>query len=258
MSLSARGLTFGYGGEATVRELSLEVHRGECVGLLGPNGAGKSTVLKLLSRVATPWSGEIALDGVPLGNVSRSGLARKVAVVPQGSELPAAFRAAEIVMMGRSPHLGFLASETRRDYEVVEEAMRLTDTWMLRDRPVDELSGGERQRVVLARALAQEPSYLLLDEPTSHLDLHYQVEVLRHVREQVARGLGALVVLHDLNLAVRACDRLMLLGGGLMMAEGSPDEVVEAGLLERVYGPGIEVAAVVNSSLPVLLPRIAR
>jgi iron complex transport system ATP-binding protein len=258
MSLSGRGVTFGYGRQATVLDLSLEVRPGECVALVGPNGAGKSTIVKLLSRVAKPWSGQVTLDGAPLKGLSRACLARKVAVVPQGGELPEAFRAAEIVMMGRSPHLGFLASETSRDFEVVEGAMRRTDSWGLRDRAVGELSGGERQRVVLARALAQEPGYLLLDEPTSHLDLHYQVEVLRHVREEVGRGLGALVVLHDLNLAARACDRMILLSGGRVVAEGSPADVVDERLLRRVYGPGMEVLTTAGDSLPVLLPRLAR
>jgi iron complex transport system ATP-binding protein len=258
MSLGARAVTFGYGRQPIVLDLSLEVRAGECVALVGPNGAGKSTIVKLLSRVAKPWSGQITVDGTPLKAISRSCLARKVGVVPQGGELPEAFRAAEIVMMGRSPHQGFLAGESGRDFEVVEEAMRRTDSWRLRDRAVGELSGGERQRVVLARALAQEPGYLLLDEPTSHLDLHYQVEVLRHVREEVDRGLGALVVLHDLNLAARACDRMVLLSGGRVVAEGSPGDVIEERLLRNVYGPGMEVSAAAGDSLPVLLPRLAR
>lgn len=258
MSLRARRLTFGYGAKAIVQELGLEVRPGECLGLVGPNGAGKSTVVRLLSRVAVPWSGECSIDGIPLDELTRAELARKVAVVPQGGELPAAFRSLEIVMMGRAPHLGFLASETARDFEVAEEAMRRTDTWRLRDRPVDELSGGERQRVVLARALAQEPGYLLLDEPTSHLDVHYQVEVLRHVRDEVSRGLGALVVLHDLNLAVRACDRLVLIAGGRLVAAGPPGEVVDEALIERVYGKGMEMAMLGDDPLPVLLPRLPR
>ncbi|MEX2540814.1 MAG: ABC transporter ATP-binding protein [Trueperaceae bacterium] len=255
MSLSARRLSYGYGSMAIVQELSLDVRPGECLALVGPNGAGKSTVVRLLSRVVSAWSGESSVDGVPLRELSRTELARKVAVVPQGGELPGAFRALEIVMMGRAPHLRFLAGETTRDFEVAQEAMLRTDTWRLRDRPVGELSGGERQRVVLARALAQDPSYLLLDEPTTHLDLRFQVEILRQVRKQASAGLGVLVVLHDLNLAVRGCDRVVVLSQGRVEAEGNPSAVLSAELLQRVYGTEVELISDVEGSLSALLPR---
>jgi iron complex transport system ATP-binding protein len=256
VSLRGCSLTFGYGRSLVVHDLSLEVRRGEVVGLVGPNGAGKSSVVRLLSRVVMPSRGEVLLDDVPLCRMRRRELARRLAVVPQGSELPEAFRVEEIVAMGRSPHLGFLGREGERDLQAIRAAMRRTGIWELRDRPVEELSGGERQRVVLARAIAQDPSYLLLDEPTSHLDLRYQVEVLAFVRQEVARGIGALVVLHDLNLAARVCDRLLLLQGGRLVATGTPAQVLSEGLLRSVYDTEVQVVSGAADGLPIILPRV--
>ena len=256
MSLRALGLGFAYRQQAIVDDVSLEVHIGEAVGVLGPNGAGKSTLIKLLTRVLKPNRGRVEIDGVEVGSFGPLELARRVAVVPQGGELPASFRASDIVMMGRTPHLGFLARERALDREVVERVMRRTDCWRLRRRQVGELSGGERQRVILARALAQEPRYLLLDEPTSHLDLRYQADLLRHMRKEVELGLGALVVLHDLNLAARICDRLVVLHEGVLIAEGTPEEVLREPLLNRVYGANTSVFAEPGTRTPVVLPKL--
>ena len=256
MSLRAEGLRFGYGSREVVRGLSLELRPFTTVGVVGPNGAGKSTVVGLLTRVLTPSHGEVSLDGVPVNRWSRLGFARRVAVVAQGGALPGDFSVYDIVMMGRTPHLGFWATEGPADREAVARAMRRTDTWGFRDRRVGALSGGERQRVLLARALAQEPTYLLLDEPTNHLDLKYQVEVLSVARREVARGLGVLVVLHDLNLAARVCDRVLVLRGGELVAEGAPAEVFTEGLVREVYGADAHVFAQPGTHAPVVLPRL--
>ena len=256
MGLRAEGLRFGYGPDEVMKGLSLELRPFTTVGVVGPNGAGKSTVIGLLTRVLTPSHGEVCLDGVPVNRWSRLGLARRVAVVAQGGELPGDFSVYDIVMMGRTPHLGFWAAEGPADREAVARAMRRTDTWSFRDRRVGTLSGGERQRVLLARALAQEPAYLLLDEPTNHLDLKYQVEVLATARREVARGLGALVVLHDLNLAARVCDRVLVLRGGELVAEGAPAEVFTERLVREVYGADAHVFAQPGTHAPVVLPRL--
>ena len=269
MSLRAEGLHFGYGSGCgspeVIKGLSLELRPFTTVGVVGPNGAGKSTVIGLLTRVLTPSHGEVSLDGVPVNRWSRLGFARRVAVVAQGGELPGDFSVYDIVMMGRTPHIalgsfgglgGFWAAEGPADREAVARAMRRTDTWSFRDRRVGALSGGERQRVLLARALAQEPSYLLLDEPTNHLDLKYQVEVLATARREVARGLGVLVVLHDLNLAARVCDRVLVLRGGELVAEGAPAEVFTEGLVREVYGADAHVFAQPGTHAPVVLPRL--
>ncbi len=256
MSLQVAGLSFAYRSKEIVRDLTFSLRPGEAVGLVGPNGAGKTTVIRLLTRVLKPKSGQVTLDGQDAARLSRLALARALAVVPQGGDLPPSFTAQALVMMGRTPHLGLLAPEREEDYASVERVMRRTDTWAYRDRPVGELSGGERQRVLLARALVQEPAYLLLDEPTNHLDLKYQVEVLALTRHEVRRGLGALIVLHDLNLAARVCDRVLVLQEGRLVAEGEPAAVLSEALIRSVYGAQADVFVQPGTSLPVIMPRL--
>jgi iron complex transport system ATP-binding protein len=255
-TLTIQDLSYAYKKKPVLHEVNFELHAGEILGVVGPNGAGKSTLIKLLSRVFEPMAGRITLNQKNIQETSRLELARCLAVVPQSSDLPSEYRVHDLVMMGRTPHLGFLSPETRHDGAVVEEIMKRTDIWMFKDRFASQLSGGERQRMILARALAQEPMFLLLDEPTNHLDLKYQVEVLRLVQHEVARGLGALVVLHDLNLAVRLCDRVLVLHQGQIVAEGKPQEVLKRDLLERVYQTSIEIS--LHQGLPTILPQIER
>ncbi|UCH25528.1 MAG: ABC transporter ATP-binding protein [Trueperaceae bacterium] len=257
MSLRAEALSFSYGERPVLREVAFVLEAGELVGVVGPNGAGKSTLIDLLTRVRAPGSGRVSLDGVPLSKLSRLELARKIAVVPQAVSLPHAFSVGDIVMMGRTPHLGFLAPESDEDREIVGAAMRTTDVWEFRDRLVGNLSGGERQRVAFARALAQQPRYLLLDEPTAHLDLRYQVEVLRYARDATRRGLGALLVLHDLNLCARVCDRVVVLSEGVVVANGLPRTVVSEQLLKQVYGPDVRVLDALDpDGHPIVLPTV--
>lgn len=240
MSLELVGVRFGYGRAEVVRGVDLRLDPGELVGLIGPNGTGKSTLVGLASGLLRPAQGEVRLDGRPLARYGRRGLARRLAVVPQRPELPEGFSARSVVAMGRAPHLGFFAAEGEHDRRVIEAAMRRTDTLGFADAPVGSLSGGERQRVVLARALAQEPGWLLLDEPTTHLDLRYQVEMMRHAARLASEGLGVLAVLHDLNQAAR-CDRVMLIDGGRVAAAGTPSEVLRAPILQRVFRTGVRV-----------------
>lgn len=256
MSLQVSHLGFSYGTKRVVDDLSFKVDAGEVVGLVGPNGAGKSTVIKLLTKVLKTESVEVEIDGENFHSLSRLELARKLAVVPQIGDLPEAFSAFEIVMMGRTPHLGFFSSESEQDVARVEAAMQRTETWQFKDRPVSELSGGERQRVLLARALAQEPRYLLLDEPTNHLDLRYQIEVLRFTRREVAQGLGALIVLHDLNLAARICDHLIVMHRGRLVAEGEPTQVLSEDLIRNVYGAEVDLFMQPASPYPVIMPSV--
>ncbi len=256
MNLRAHGLAFAFvPGRPVLDGVDLELNAGEVVALVGPNGAGKSTVVRLFSRVLEPEAGRIELDGRPLHGYGRRALARRVAVVPQSGELPAGFRVGDVVQMGRAPHVGFLRSESRHDLRVVEAALRRTDTWDLRARDVAELSGGERQRVLLARALAQEPGILLLDEPTNHLDLRYQGEILRFVRREARAGVAALIVLHDLNLAARASDRMVLLDAGRVAARGPASDVLRPEVLRAVYRTDVEVGRG-RDGAPVVLPRL--
>ena len=177
-------------------------------------------------------------------------------MVPQASDLPEAFTAQEIVMMGRTPHLGFLNNESEVDYTLVEKMMRRTDTWQFAHRSINSLSGGEKQRVLLARALVQEPSYLLLDEPTNHLDLRYQVDVLQYVQAEVKHDVGALVVLHDLNLAARACDRILVLYQGKIVAEGKPENILTQNLIHSVYGADVSIFPDPQSKQIVVMPNV--
>jgi iron complex transport system ATP-binding protein len=253
--LQVSGLSFSYGKKKILQSISFALNPHEVVGVVGPNGAGKSTLIKLLTKLLMPSSGTIKLNDQDVQRLGRLELARHLAVLPQGGDLPSDYRVYDLVMMGRTPHLGFLAREGKRDHDLVQSVMQRTDTWQFRERFASDLSGGEKQRVLLARALAQEPSYLLLDEPTNHLDLKYQVEVLSLVRQEVERGVGALVVLHDLNLAARVCDRLIVLQQGSIIAEGKPNEILTEPLLKNVYGTNVSVLQGVDSS-PVILPNL--
>lgn len=251
--LAVSDLVLGYRGRPVLEGVSLEVRPGELVGLIGPNGSGKSTLLKGISGTLRPTGGRVLVGGREVASLGRGRLARLLAVVPQSPNLPEDFTALDIVLMGRAPHLGILQTEGARDLARVRRAMQFTDTLDLADRSVGELSGGERQRLVVARALAQEPSLLLLDEPTSHLDVHHQVQVMEILRAQVGQGLAALAVFHDLNLAAQFCDRLLLLYRGRIVAAGAPEEVITAEHVARVYGPGIVVARHPTNGRPTAL-----
>jgi iron complex transport system ATP-binding protein len=252
-TLEVADLVLGYRGRAILEGISLEIRPGELVGLIGPNGSGKSTLLRGISRTLKPTAGRVLVGGRDVLKLGRSELARMLAVVPQSPNLPDDFTALEIVLMGRSPHIGLLRAERSQDLAIVRRAMQATDTHELADRPVGELSGGERQRLIIARALAQEPSLLLLDEPTSHLDVHHQVQVMEILREQVGNGLAALAVFHDLNLAAQFCDRLLLLYQARIIAAGPPAEVITAENVARVYGPGIVVSSHPTNGRPTAL-----
>jgi iron complex transport system ATP-binding protein len=217
--------------------MSFGVGRGEFVGVIGPNGSGKSTLLKTLCRLVSPQKGEILLDSVPLNGMSQGEIARKMAVVPQEAYSLFPFRVVEIVLMGRSPYLGHLMFERTKDLEIAKKAMEWTEILPVSERPIDELSGGERKRVFIARALAQEPEIILLDEPTANLDIHHQVDFLDLIRSlNRERGLTIMMASHDLNIASEYCDRLILLRGGMIYKIGSPREVITKENIEEVYG----------------------
>jgi iron complex transport system ATP-binding protein len=222
--------------------VTFDIARGEILGMIGPNSAGKTTVIRLLTRIVNPTGGEIRLGGRPLSALRRREVARRIAVVPQDLPGAAPFTAAEMVLMGRYPHAPDRFFEDARDRERCHEAMALTGTLDLATVPVARLSGGERQRVVLARALAQEPAILVLDEPTAHLDLRHQAETVALLRTLRRRaGLTVLLVSHDLNLAAEVSDRLVLLDAGRVERAGVPEAVLEESALARVYGCPIVV-----------------
>ncbi len=253
--LSVRGVELRFGQHAVLRGVDLDLHSGELLGLVGRNGAGKSTLVRIVTRVLRPQAGTIHVLGVSVERLSAQDVARRIAVVPQTAELPPGFTALEIVLMGRTPHLPLLGSEGERDVEIARQAMLQTDTWTLNGRQVDQLSGGERQRLLLARALAQETPLLLLDEPTTHLDIGHQAELLNLLAGlRHERGLSVLAVVHDLSLAAHYCDRLALLDGGKIVVEGAPAEVLTGARVSAVYETEVLVIPHPITGRPVILP----
>ncbi len=235
--LVLREVVAGYGGPQALRGIDLRVRPGEVVGLVGPNGSGKTTLVRVASRTLRPSQGVVRVAGLDPFAMAARQAARLVAVVPQDVSPAFSFTALEMVLMGRAPYLSRWGGGGARDWARVREAMLATSVQHLGDRPVNQLSGGERRRVVLAQALAQEAPVLLLDEPTTHLDLRHVMDLLSIVRGLAEReGTAVLAILHDLTLASASCDRLVVLDHGRVVAEGPPAAVVDRALLRRVYG----------------------
>ncbi len=255
--LEARSLVAGYQGVDVLRAVDLALAPGEDVALIGPNGSGKTTLLRALIGRVRPRAGEVLLDGRPLGAYSDRERARRVAMVPQTFATPFAFTAWEVAALGRTPYVGAFGWLSRADRHAVDRALRDTDAAHLAERPFAELSGGERQRAVLAMALAQEPAVLLLDEPTTHLDLAHQLRTLALARELASsRGLAVLAVLHDVALAAAHFGRLVVIDRGRVVADGAPREVVTAALLDTVFD--VRAAVAWHDGMPSIVPVMPR
>jgi len=241
--LEADGVTVRYGAIVALEKASLAIHRGEMLAIVGPNGSGKSTLLRVLSGVRATAGGRVRLGGRDLGSIPRRDIARTVAVVPQETSIHFPFSAIEVVLMGRAPHLGRFGFPGRRDLVVAREAMKRTGVESLATRSLAELSGGERQRVVIAKALAQEAEVLLLDEPTSHLDIRHQVEIYDLMALLNAQeGLTIVSVLHDLNLAAMYFPRVAVLSEGRVHRVGAPADVLTYETIKVVYGTDVYIA----------------
>jgi len=229
-------LDFRYPKREVFSRLTLSLEEGEILGLLGPNSSGKTTLLKLMDGLLQPQQGRVLLQEKDLKELPRSQVARSIAVVPQEMEVPFSFTVGEIVLMGRAPYLGRFGWEKRRDLEIAREGMALTDVSELEDRPFLELSQGEKQRVLMARALAQEPRVILLDEPTSHLDINHQVEMHELIRRlNIEKNLTVMNISHDLNLAAEYSHRIVLLHRGSIFSMGTPSAVITEENIRRVY-----------------------
>lgn len=252
--LQVDGISFGYNSQPLLYDMHMRVGTGEMIGLLGPNGSGKTTLLRLISGVLRPQQGKILFEGRDLQAWGRRGIARRIAVVPQELRVPFAFTVEEMVSLGRTPFIHLLGTRNKHDISIVQEAMQSTEIAALAGRIFNELSGGERQRVIMAMALAQQPALLLLDEPTSHLDIKYQIEILELV-QRLNRRLGVTVIaaMHDLNLAARYFPRLLLFQRGIV-ADAGPAEVLEPRLLRRVYGIDVQVGIVRGAEHLSVLP----
>ncbi len=252
--LELLNVTLAYDQHIVLKDVSLTVNSGEMVGLIGPNGSGKSTLIRGICRLINVRQGEILIDGRELAGIGREELSRIIAVVPQYPILPGAFTTLEVVLMGRTPHLGLFRYEGNDDVEIVMKAMEATSLAPLAKRRVAELSGGEKQRLLIARSLAQEPRLVLLDEPTAHLDVNYQVETLELFRSLCRQhGLAVIVAVHDLNLAAQFCSRLVLIGNGYICAQGRPEEVITELNIQQVYGARVRVYPHPVNGLPATL-----
>lgn len=234
--LKVNTLYGGYDREWVIKDISLDIKRGDFLGIIGPNGSGKSTLLKLMSRVLAPRKGRVLLEGNDIAKMNLKEFCRKVAFVPQDTLINFSFSVLEIVLMGRIPHLGRLQFETKKDFSIARNALSFTDTLYLKEKYIDELSAGERQRVIIAKALTQEPILLFLDEPTAHLDIGHQIQVLDLLKKlNRQNNLTIVMVMHDLNLASEYCNRIVLLNRGEIFKEGAPRDVLTYQNIEAVY-----------------------
>lgn len=251
--LKINNVSGGYYKEDIIKGISLDVNQGDFMGIIGPNGSGKTTLLRLITRALRIRGGEIFFKGENIFQMDLKEFCQRIAFVSQDISTDFSFTVNEIVLMGRIPHLKRLQFETRKDMEIALEALSLTDTLSFRDKRIDELSAGERQRVTIARALAQEPVLLFLDEPTSHLDIGHQVQILDLLKRLNRKNnLTIVMILHDLNLASAYCNRIALLDKGTIYKQGRPEEVLTYRNIEAVY----KTIVLVNNNPVTLRPNI--
>ncbi len=254
-----QNIDFAYDGRAVLSDVSFSAGEGDFIGVVGPNGSGKTTLIKLLSRVLKPRSGKIEIAGEDISRIPNRRLARIAAVVPQETNVLFAYTVAEIVLMGRYPYLGALSFERGEDVAVAQEAMETTDVAQFADRLISQVSGGEKQRVVIARALAQEPRIMLLDEPTAFLDLKHQVEIYSVLQKlNREKRMTILAVSHSLNLAAQFCRRIIMLDKGRIAADGTPSEVLTGENIERVFEVKVRITRDESTGAPQVTPDAGR
>jgi len=258
VKVEIQGLSFSFERKKVLKDISLSIGGGEFLGLMGPNGSGKTTLLRCMMNYLKPEQGAVLVDAKPIHTMSDKDLAQLFAVVPQISQIEFSFTAYEMVMMGRIPHAkSRLSSETKADAMAVRNAMERTNTWQFADRQYASLSGGERQRVIIARALAQHPTILLLDEPTVYLDITGQLEIMDLLRELNREGLTIVAVMHDINLASRYCGRIALLHDGRLESQGTPEEVFTPDNIVRIYDVDVIVRKDPLTNSVSVIPRTA-
>ena len=261
-ALEVDNLEYGYDNSLTLKGISFHVEKGEFLSIIGPNGSGKSTLLKTLNRLYKIKSGTILIESRDINDYKSRDMAKKIALVPQDTSIDYEFSVEDVVMMGRHPYKGRFQKEDQEDLDIIYEAMEMTNTLKLRDRLITEISGGERQRVFIAKALAQKPSIILLDEPTSHLDINHQMDILnllKTLNEQ--RGMTIVLVIHDINLAARYSHEIILLNAGKIQRKGTPEAVITNENVEIAYNlkVAIEKNKYTNTIYltPIEIPHIA-
>lgn len=256
--LKIHSLSASYGSRRVLHEVSLDVGGGEILALIGPNGAGKSTLIRAASGVI-PYTGHVRTNGYDFAPLSPIQRARYIAIVPQAVSMPPAYTVWETVLLGRTPYLGFLGQVSEKDEEIARRSLERVSALSFADRRVGELSGGEQQRVLLARALCQSTPILLLDEPTAHLDLQYQVSLLELVSELAHKdNLAVLIALHDLNLAAHYADRIALMVAGSLKAMGKPKEVLQPELIAEAYCLPVQVIPHPFLDVPLVMPEVGK
>jgi len=263
MRILLQHISFSYDeATAALQDVDLYVESGAAIALVGANGSGKSTLLKIISGVLQPDRGAVTLDDQRLQALTARAIARRLAMVSQERSMGFDFTVREVVAMGRIPHRARFARESTSDRRAIEEAMKLADVHALAGRSIRAVSGGERQRVYLAMALAQEPRVLLLDEPTTHLDLHHQVQFMSIVRDRADAGLTVVIAIHDLTLAAQACDEIALMDEGRIVDVGPPEDVLTAASIRRAFSVDVVVGDHPSLGtvyvLPALSPRPSR
>ena len=255
LEIELKNITLRYWRNPVVENMTFMVKPGQIIGLVGPNGCGKSTLIKAISRVIAPHSGSILVNGRNILDIKRIELARLLGVVPQAPLLPGNFTGFEIVLMGRNPHLGLLQHEGKKDMAIAWRAIEETSTRHIAHRKISQLSGGEIQSIVIARVLAQQTQAILLDEPTSNLDIGRQIEILDLIKGLCrSENLTVVIAMHELNLASQYCDKLVLINNGKIHSQGKPAEVITEDNIKKVYGSGNYIITHPLSGLPVVLP----
>ncbi|WP_069649119.1 ABC transporter ATP-binding protein [Caloranaerobacter ferrireducens] len=254
-AIEVESLYFSYGDSLVLRDINFKIEKGEFVSIIGPNGSGKSTLLKNMISIYKPSRGLIKIDGKELGEYKAKELAKKVAIVPQDTNIAYDFSVFDVVMMGRNPYLGRFQKESYKDFQIVKDSLKLTDTLHLKDKSINQISGGERQRVIIARALAQQPEIILLDEPTSHLDINHQLEILSLLKKlNTEKNMTIVIVIHDINLATRYSNKMILLNKGEILSIGKPKEVITYENIEAAYNLNVVITKDLYTNSPYLMP----
>ncbi|WP_421362319.1 ABC transporter ATP-binding protein [Agrobacterium rosae] len=255
VTLSLRHVSFGHGKKIVGSDLSLDIQAGEVLALLGANGAGKTTLFKTILGLIPPLSGEILLDGTPLHSLSRRDQAVRIAYVPQAHETTFPFTIREIVLMGRTAHLGHFEMPSKLDHQVADKALDEIGITALADRPYTEVSGGERQMALIARALAQQSWIIVMDEPASNLDYGNQIRLLSRIRQMASKGLSIVLSTHNPDYARLVADRIALLHGGKLIGIGAPDAVLTADAIKTLYGVEVEIELSAKTGSAIFIPR---
>jgi iron complex transport system ATP-binding protein len=253
--LNVEHITSGYDKRPVLQNISFEVNKGSFIGIIGPNGAGKTTLIKTLTHIIKPDKGSVYVEDKDIHEMPAAELAKACAVVFQGLVCIFSFLVEELVLMGRSAYIGTFGSEKVKDIEAVDEALKITDLIRLRSRPIDELSSGEQQRVLIAKALAQQPKLLLLDEPTAHLDIGYQIELLDLIDSlRSDQDMTVMGVFHDLNLASQYCDKILILDKGNIAGFDTPKNILKYGIIERIFKAPVLVNDKTDPNRPFIVP----